>query len=138
MNHTIKTNTVITPILEEALAQGLHVFVPKPRYAEAADFAFVCRELDGPYASVGASSYRFGPAVISIPIKPSRQYGSGVLAAHDGTVADAMRALHHVFNSENVTVLFSGQPAPVVPNHGRARIDSWPGGGANTFVEMAA
>ncbi|MCI4659637.1 hypothetical protein [Cryobacterium zhongshanensis] len=136
MNDTIKIEDALKAVLDEALVQGFHVFVTRPTGAAATRFAYVCRDLDGPFAVVNAPQF-FGPPSIQAPIKPSRKYGSSVQVNYDGTIADALRALEQVCASENVTVLYSGLPAPVVPNHRARSITSWPGG-ADRFVDLAA
>jgi hypothetical protein len=75
---------------------------------------------------------------LDVPIKPSREYGSGVLVDHDGTPEDAVRALRQACTEPMVAVRFvtkRGEPMPKVPNHGRGCIERWPGAADFTKLE---
>ncbi|MFJ2662577.1 hypothetical protein [Arthrobacter koreensis] len=130
----------ITPITEAAIASGFRVFVTKPDqlHPTPANFAYVCRDIDGPFAVINGSSNRLETPSLAAPVRPHRNYGTAVLADYDESVTDAVRALNDICAAERVTVRFMGRnAAPVVPNYGRAVLERFSGGPA-AFIELIA
>jgi hypothetical protein len=130
----------IAPIVSAAVAAGFTAYVPNSYAPRPAKFVYVCLDTSGSYASIQCPTYIFEPAHLDAPIKPSREYGSGVLVDYDGTPEDAVRALRAVCESPTVTVRFiakRGAPAPVVPNRGPDTIANW-GDGYFSVIHPAA
>ena len=122
--------------VDAALAAGFTVYsLPNEKGSNrSAGFVAVCLAEDGPFAHIQVPTHNWEPVSLDVPIKPARDYGSGVLVDHDGTPEDAVRALTKACSEPNVTVRFMGKKrgspgfAPVVPNYGRKSIERWPGG----------
>lgn len=114
----------IAPIAELALRSGLRVAAVAPRNAAPVGFFYVFDRDNGNAAVVNRASFSaFDPPTVSAPIKPNRDYGSGVLVDYDGSVPDALRALRETIASDTVTVRFMpGGVRPVVKNHGIANV----------------
>lgn len=128
--------------VDAALAAGFTVYsLPNEGGStRSAGFVAVCLTEDGPFAHIQVPTHNWDPVSLDVPIKPSREYGSGVLVDHDGTPEGAVAALTKACTEPNVTVRFmrkkrgDDSPAPVVPNHGRKCIERWPG--AIEFVKL--
>jgi hypothetical protein len=128
--------------VDAVLAAGFTVYsLPNETGSNrSAGFVAVCLAEDGPFAHIQVPTHNWDPVSLDVPIKPSREYGSGVLVDHDGTPEDAVRALTAACTEPMVTVRFMKRkrgdhsPAPVVPNHGRQCIERWPG--AIEFVKL--
>lgn len=129
----------IAPFAQAALDAGFYVYALKESlFNRKAGFVYVCLDKDGPYATIQVPTNKWEDVGLDVPIKPSRDYGSGVLVDYDGTVEHAIWALRKACNEPNVTVRFvakRGQAAPVVPNYGRNAIIKWQGG-AEAFHEF--
>jgi len=128
----------IAPYLEAAAQEGFRVFVLKPDEVrpDAAQFAYVALDVDGSFATINVASLRIEPVFLSVPIAPSRKFGSSVGLEYDGTVLGALRSLRSACESRTVAVRYMGLPAPVVPNYGFKSITKWPTGGVDRFVEL--
>ena len=128
--------------VDAALAAGFTVYsLPNEKGSNrSAGFVAVCLAEDGPFAHIQVPTHNWDPVSLDVPIKPARDYGSGVLVDHDGTPEDAVRALTKACSEPNVTVRFMTRKrgdyagAPVVPNNGRKCIENWPGG--SEFVKL--
>jgi hypothetical protein len=131
----------ILPILDEALNEGFQVFVLRPSDVriDPIGFAYVCLDTEGSFAVVNAGHNLFEEPSLTAPIKPNREYGSGVLVDYDGTTYGAIESLRAVCRSKDVTVRFMGRNrdglGPTVLNFGRQVLDRWPGG-PDRFVEL--
>jgi hypothetical protein len=125
-------DAVILPILEACLVAGFTIWALKEtRPPYKIGFAYVSLQDNGPYATVQVPTHKWEDASLDVPIKPSREYGSGVLVDYDGTVPGAVEALRKACSEPNVTVRFvakRGQAAPVVPNYGSNAVTKWQGG----------
>lgn len=128
----------ILPILAASLADGFRAFVlrPGPVYMGPAGFAYICRDIEGPFAVVNGSCNALEPPTLAAPIRPDRRYGTGVLADFDGTVADAVSTLRRICETPMVSVRFVTPPA-LTPNLGRRVFEGFPYNEAN-FVELTA
>ena len=127
--------------VDAVLAAGFTVYsMPNETGSNrSAGFVAVCLTEDGPFAHIQVPTHNWEPAHLDVPIKPSREYGSGVLVDYDGTPEDAVRALTKACNEPMVAVRFvakRGEPMPRVPNHGRKCIERW--SGAVEFVKLGA
>ena len=126
----------ILPFVEGALAGGLRVFVPKQDQAcvSPVGFAYVCKDIDGGFATINAACNRIEPTYLTAPVKPHRDHGSAVLVDYDDTVAGAVEALAATCASDRVVTRFVKNPA-LVANYGRRVLDNWPSS-PDAFVEV--
>lgn len=132
----IRINPKIAAHVDAALAAGFTVYA-LPNEAgtnRSAGFVALCLTEDGPWAHIQIPSMALDPVQLDVPIKPDKEYGSGVHVDHDGTPADAVRALRQACAEDTVTVRFMSRQyvakhgTPKVPNYGRKCIERWPGG----------
>lgn len=123
----IRIDRKIAPHVDAALAAGFTVYALPQDGARPAGFVCVCLTEDGPWAHIQKPTMAFDPVSLDVPIKPSRDYGSGVLVDHDGTPEDAVKALTKACTTEMVAVRFIRKESPMVPNYGRKTIEGWPG-----------
>lgn len=134
----VRIDPKIAAHVDAALAAGFTVYALPDTSPRPVGFVAVCLTEDGPFAHIQVPTHNWDPVSLDVPIKPSREYGSGVLVDHDGTPEDAVRALRKACLEDMVTVRFMRRkrgdygPEPVVPNHGRNCIENWPGGTAFT------
>lgn len=136
---TQQVDEKIRPFVEAAIGAGFHVYILDEKRPPGAGFAYACLDPDGPFATISRPTHIWDPVELHVPIRPSRDYGSSVLADYDGTVEGALRKLRDICESSTVTVRFVSRKfgAPVVPNDGRNVLDKWPGG-PDRFVELTA
>lgn len=107
----------------DALAAGYRVFAVAPD-RRTTGFIWVCKDINGPFVTVGIPSYRFEPLRVSTPIKPSREFGSGVLVGEEDT--PTLDAIELGLSSHTVKVRFiDSHPNTVVPNYGRNAMSFW-------------
>jgi len=126
-----KMHASILPIVTAALEAGFKAYaLPETRSIMGSEVVYLCLDLEGSFATIQRPTNSWEGAHLDVPIKPSRDYGSGVLVDYDGTVEGAVKALRKACESPTVTVRFMSKKigAPVVPNYGRAAIDRWHGG----------
>lgn len=123
----IRIDRKIAAHVDAALAAGFTIYALPQNGARSAGFVCVCLTEDGPWAHIQKPAMALDPVSLDVPIKPSREYGSGVLVDHDGTPEDAVRALTKACTTEMVAVRFVGKESPLVPNYGRKTIEGWPG-----------
>lgn len=106
-----------------AIGAGYRVFVITPE-RRATGFMWICKDINGPFVTVGIPSYRFEPLHVSAPIKPSREFGSGVLVGEEDT--PTLDAIESGLSSDMVRVRFiDSHPNTVVPNYGRNTMSFW-------------
>jgi len=91
----------------------------------------VCLEEDGPWAHIQQPTMALDPVELDVPVKPHKDWGSGVNLDHDGTPAHAVEVLRKACTEEMVTVRFMTKQyiakhgVPKVPNWGRKCIGYW-------------
>lgn len=130
--------------VDAVLAAGFTVYsLPNEKSSNrSAGFVAVCLVEDGPFAHIQVPTHNWDPVHLDVPIKPSKDYGSGVAVDHDGTPGGAVAALEKALAEPMVTVRFMRKKrgdyslTPVVPNHGRKCIERWPG--AIEFIKLGA
>lgn len=135
MNSRNNINDAILPILDEALAQGFRVFVPRTsaqRPHKPINFAFVCQEFDGSFVIVNAGYNKGERPTLNTPVRPSRDYGSSVLVDHP---TGYITAITQACANRMVAVRWDKVPAPLVRNYGNMCLLNWPGG-IHRFVEL--
>jgi hypothetical protein len=124
-----KLHDSIAPIVTAALKDGFKAYALPERFPHMpVEVVYVCLDEAGSFAAIQRPTNSWEDAHLDVPIKPSREYGSGVLVDYDGTVEGAIKSLRAACESPTVTVRFiakRGQAAPIVPNYGRAAIDKW-------------
>jgi hypothetical protein len=140
--NTIHIDPKIANHVDAALAAGFTVYsLPNEKGSNrSAGFVAVCLTEDGPFAHIQVPTHSWDPVSLDVPIKPGKDYGSGVLVDHDGTPEGAVVALTKACTEPVVTVRFMTKQylakhgTPKVPNYGRKCIERWPG--AIEFVKL--
>lgn len=128
----VRIDPKIAAHVEAALAAGFTVYAMPEGTLRPTGWVALCLEEDGPWAHIQKPVHTWDPVELDVPIKPSREYGSGVRVDHDGTPKDAVRALRQACAEPVVTVRFMTRQyvakhgVPRVPNLGRKCIDWWP------------
>lgn len=116
-------NERLIDVAVDAIDAGYRVFVITPE-RRATGFMWVCKDINGPFVTVCIPSYRFEPLHVSAPIKPSREFGSGVLVGEEDT--PTFDAIEMGLSSDTVRVRFiDSHPNTVVPNYGRNAMGFW-------------
>ncbi|UOK18410.1 hypothetical protein SEA_BRUHMOMENT_94 [Arthrobacter phage BruhMoment] len=134
-------NPKIALHVDAALAAGFTAYALPTDTPRPAGFVAVCLDEDGPWAHIQVPTNNWDPVQLDVPIRPHKDYGSGVHVDHDGTPEDAVRALQQACSENLVTVRFMTRQyidkhgVPKVPNHGRKCIERWPGGAEFTKLE---
>lgn len=128
---TTKLNSRLADVALKAVEQGFTVFIHKDD-RRPAGFFYACKSMEGSFVTVQVPSHSWDDLDVTVPIKPSREYGSGVLIDHDGSTESILKAMGEVCDSATVLTRFVRNPKHV-PNFGRGCVDSWPGGGLSQF-----
>lgn len=117
-----RVDNAIREAVEAAYEAGFTIYVPKPSVeGRKIGHVYVCKDPEGSFATIERPTHSWDPVYLSVPIAPSRHYGSGVIVDHDGTTEGIIRALEKAVLERNVTVRWvakRGEAAPIVPNHG--------------------
>lgn len=125
--HEANLDPVLIGTVRQCLAVGLRVYALAPG-TRATGFFWVCRDVDGPFATVNRPSYAFQPLSVSVPVKPDTRWGSGVPVADEDT--PTLDAVLEAVEMDEVKIRFvPGHENTVVPNRGAEVLDYWLKGG---------
>lgn len=111
---TIKLHERIAPYAEAAKAAGFKVNVPTSYGVRPAGYVYITREGAPGMALIQVPTFpNFDPVHVDFPIKPSREFGSGVVVDHDDSVEDVLRVLGELVEKAEILPRFVKNPRMV-------------------------
>ncbi|UDL16320.1 hypothetical protein SEA_ZOOMAN_349 [Microbacterium phage Zooman] len=120
-------NEFIRDYAVAAVEAGMTVHVPTKLYGyRKAGFVYVTREGQPGIAMIQVPTFpHFEPVTVDVPIKPSREFGSGVIQDHNNEIPDVVRLLGELVAKDSVRVRFC-RTSPIVPVDMRIGFDAKP------------
>lgn len=107
----VKLHERIAPYAEAAKAAGFTVHVPTSYGVRPAGYVYVTREGAPGMALIQVPTFpHFEPVHVDFPIKPSREFGSAVIADHDDSVEDVLRVLGELVQKTEILPRFVKNP----------------------------
>ena len=130
MSETVAPEAISEFIRDYAVAAvkaGFTVHVPTRLYSyREARFVYVTKAGQPGIAMIQVPTFpRFQPVAVDVPIKPSREFGSGVPQDHNNEIEDVVRLLGELVQKDKCRVRFF-RVSPEVPLDLRIGFDAKP------------
>lgn len=131
MSETVAPEAISEFIRDYAVAAakaGMTVHVPQslPSQRREAGFVYVTQEGQPGIAMIQVPTFpHFEPVTVDVPIKPSREFGSGVIQDHNNEIPDVVRLLSELMQKDKCRVRFC-RTSPEVPLDSRIGFDAKP------------
>lgn len=130
MSETVAPEAISEFIRDYAVAAveaGMTVHVPTRLYGyREATFVYVTQDGQPGIAMIQVPTFPyFEPVSVTVPIKPSREFGSGVIQDHDNEIPDVVRLLGELMGKTTCRVRFC-RTSPDVPLDFRIGFDALP------------